>query len=97
MHFFSLNEAIYVKVLCKPTDVTEMEGGMIITSEGLNDNYLGRSEGTQTSESTRPHSPGILAFYDHKMDYFITPGDYFLLQSGNKHVCLYIAQFLTLR
>lgn len=62
-----------------------------------NDNYLGRSEGTQTSESTRPHSPGILAFYDHKMDYFITPGDYFLLQSGNKHVCLYIAQFLTLR
>lgn len=62
-----------------------------------NDNYLGRSEGTQTAESTRPHSPGFLAFYDHKTDYFITPGDYFLLQSGSKHVCLYVAQFLTLR
>lgn len=35
MNFFSLNEIIYVKVLCKPSDATEMEGGMIITSKGL--------------------------------------------------------------
>lgn len=45
MHFFSLNEAIYVKVLCKPLDVTEMEGGMIITSEGLKGHKLLKAPG----------------------------------------------------
>lgn len=40
MHFFSLNEIIYVKVLCKPSGTTEIEGGMIITAKGLKGHKL---------------------------------------------------------
>lgn len=44
--FFSLNEIIYMKVLCKTSSTMEMEDGMIITSRGLQGHKLQKASST---------------------------------------------------
>ena len=89
MHFFSLNEIIYVKVLCKPSGTMEMEGEMNITSRGL--------QGHKLQKASSLTALVFLLFIAIRWTISLYLEIIFLLQLRGNHVCLYITQLLTLR